>query len=516
MVAPPIWFGQSTTAIVAVSLNDNLVPAIHRFSRFTLDILRRIVEGEAAGPVSNVVQRESSRLGPLTVSSYSVTRGGISMAFAFATPEKRLFVSLITRDITLADAILDLIDNSINAAMHDVANPLNSAKAFHSFLTSSKTKLRATIRVDISPTKISVIDDAGGIQFKHARDGIFHFGAVEQSTRDRLSVFGIGMKRALFKIGNDISIVSDHPDGGFALDLDAGKWETTPQDKWGFEIDARPKSNSPNPGTRINISGLHDDVRKRISDSLFLTSLRDKIAKTYSYFLGRFIKIFLNNRDVSPITFDIGSNFTHESFTKDGVEYDITTGISRASARFTGEFAGWFIYCNGRALLFADKSEQTGWGGEILPVFQPKHRPFLGLVFFYSDSPELLPWTTTKDSINQESSVWQDAKRQMTRLARPVIKLLDDRYSNDGTDFALRDLENVAGAKTSSFAATVSAPRSFMVTKKKKAETVRIQYDAELREMEAIKRHVGKSSLTGTKIGRMTFEYYLRNEVGSK
>jgi len=174
------------------------------------------------------------------------------------------------------------------------------------------------------------------------------------------------------------------------------------------------------------------------------------------------------------------------------------------------------LYCNGRALLYADKTEQTGWGGEVLPIFQPKHRPFLGLVFFYSDTPELLPWTTTKDAVNQESALWQDAKRHMATLGRPLIRMLDERYSNEGTDLALQDLQKLSGSKTNPFSATVAAPKSFSISTKKKAAKIKIQFDAEIAEVNAIKMHLGKSSLSGTKIGRMTFDYYLRNEVVSK
>jgi hypothetical protein len=41
----------------------------------------------------------------------------VDKILADARPEKRLFISLITRDISLIDACLDLTDNSINAAL---------------------------------------------------------------------------------------------------------------------------------------------------------------------------------------------------------------------------------------------------------------------------------------------------------------------------------------------------------------------------------------------------------------
>lgn len=441
------------------------------------------------------------------------------MTDALATPEKRLFVSLITRDITLADAILDLLDNSINAAMQEVSNPLNSARSFFNFLTSPNTKLKVEIRVKISEKEISVVDNAGGIEFESARDGIFHFGVHSKArrTKDRLSVFGIGMKRALFKIGNRISMVSDHPKGGFSLSLDVQEWEEKVQNVWGFpNLHQRERVSEKNTGTAVKITELHDDVRRRVSDETFVPALIEKISKTYSYFLGRFIKISVNGKNIVPMVFDIGRNFTHENYKTGTVEYNITVGIGRSSERFTYESAGWFVFCNGRALLYADKTEQTGWGGEILPIFQPKHRPFFGMVFFYSGIPEDLPWTTTKDSINQESQVWQDARRHMGTLARPLIKLLDERYTDEGTLLDVAALKTLASDKTNLFEATVSDARRFSTSKKMKSDKVKVQYEATMSELELIKKHLGKSSMSATAIGRTTFEYYLRNEVGTK
>ena len=53
------------------------------------------------------------------------------MADANANPEKRLFISLITRDISLTDAVIDLMDNSVNAAMKSVRNSFETAADFH-------------------------------------------------------------------------------------------------------------------------------------------------------------------------------------------------------------------------------------------------------------------------------------------------------------------------------------------------------------------------------------------------
>ena len=66
---------------------------------------------------------------------------------AEASPEKRLFISLITRDITLADAIIDLLDNSVNAAMRPIKNNFSSAADFYALFTKKGLRPSVTIRV---------------------------------------------------------------------------------------------------------------------------------------------------------------------------------------------------------------------------------------------------------------------------------------------------------------------------------------------------------------------------------
>ena len=166
--------------------------------------------------------------------------------------------------------------------------------------------------------------------------------------------------------------------------------------------------------------------------------------------------------------------------------------------------------------MYADKTAATGWGADILPVFQPKHRPFVGLVFFYSAFPEELPWTTTKDTINEENVAWQEAKRNMAALARPIISILDRRYNDNESD--RNDIAVLAGTTTTtSFDASVSQARALSIPeKKKKTATTTIQYSALTSELQAIKKHLGRSTISGSSVGRLTFDYYLRNEVGTK
>jgi hypothetical protein len=65
---------------------------------------------------------------------------------AQASPEKNLFISLITRDINLADAIIDLLDNSVNAAMRPIRNDFSSAADFYKIFSRDDLQPSVIIR----------------------------------------------------------------------------------------------------------------------------------------------------------------------------------------------------------------------------------------------------------------------------------------------------------------------------------------------------------------------------------
>lgn len=436
---------------------------------------------------------------------------------AKASPEKRLFISLITRDISLADAIVDLLDNSVNAAMKPIKSRFSTSQDFYTVFTKKSATPAVNIEVEFDNNHLKVTDNASGIRFSDAQNEVFRFGhsATHTASRDRLSVYGIGMKRAIFKIGKTIKIESDHKDGGFSLNLNVNEWERDSTLPWSVPIAKRNATSKTR--TMINITRLNKEVRSRFADKSFEHQLIEKISKVYSFFIGRVVNVTVNKTKVSRTDFEIGkANFSHDKFRQKGVDCSILAGIATPDGdRFLAETAGWFVFCNYRTVLYADKSALTGWGDD-LPLFQPKHRPFLGIVLFTSADPEALPWSTTKGQIDEDSAVWQEAKLRMVSAAKPVVKFLDKRYTDDGTSVEPGGIAQLAGAPVNVFQAAVSS-RAFFASPAKKAKqektTQRIQYDAEKKDIAAIRRHLALSSMSLTDIGRTTFDYYLENEV---
>ena len=440
---------------------------------------------------------------------------------ADASPEKRLFISLLTRDISLVAAFLDLIDNSINAALTPYADRLTTAEGYISALEDPEISASTSIDIEFSAERVKIADNAAGIDSETARSYVFKFGRASQDSRaslDRLSVYGIGLKRAIFKMGDQISIVSDHEQGGFKLDLDVPAWAALNQETWGFPITERPNADADNTGTVIEITQLRDDVATRLGDGVFEGQLIERIGQTYGYFMGKFVTISVNGKPVPPASVQVSENRTTESVTIGNVTCEIVAGLgpSDSNGHFREATSGWFVLCNGRTVVSADKSSLTGWGGYGLPIFQPKHRPFLGIVMFASDDPESLPWTTTKASINEDSIAWQRAKREMMNTAKAIVSFLDRRYTESGTEVDSGELKEARGGSVNPLVTLSAKPRKFEPPAPKKNPTTRIQFDARVADIRRVGKHLRRSGMSGSDVGRYTLDFFLRNEIGDE
>ena len=270
------------------------------------------------------------------------------------------------------------------------------------------------------------------------------------------------------------------------------------------------------PGTTINIRHLHDEISERIKNPSFFDTLYKRIGQTYTLFDRRFCKIRINGRLVQPVELHVGNaRDAHPSthrFEYKGCQVSILAGLAPRD-RWQTETAGWSIFCNGRAVLFADKTALTGWdnGG---PKFVSKFRGFQGLVFFFSKTPEQLTWTTTKTDVNEELLVYQKALTAMLVQARPVLRFLSSLYGDDEVE---AESAKAASAKLESVSLREIQPlraRPFKPPTGKALTTTTVQFSAKTADVLKIKKHVGEPTMSNREIGELVFSYYLKNEVG--
>lgn len=136
-----------------------------------------------------------------------------------ASPTKEFFISMLTRDISLISSIVDLVDNSVDAALSldDLSNRY--------------------VRLNLNCSSATIIDNCGGISYDAATNYAFKFGRPPNTPNTPHSVgrFGVGMKRALFKMGNIFNIKSRHSSKSFEVSVNVDKWVEDDSD-WTFDI----------------------------------------------------------------------------------------------------------------------------------------------------------------------------------------------------------------------------------------------------------------------------------------
>lgn len=441
---------------------------------------------------------------------------------ANARPTKRFFIDNFVRDIRLEDAILDLADNCVDSLLRsygiEVSPDLLSDEDFQKPENLPDPPL---VRIQLSEDGFEIADLGGGIEYDDAKDIVFRFGRPEDHIEGSLGVYGIGLKRALFKLGNYIEVESRTPKSGFRVAFRVDEWAAD-EENWDFPMDAIDNADSlQESGTRIVVTELNDEVKLRLGGGGFYQGLAEEIAQTYSLFLERFLTVELNGENIVAGPLPIGASDEllpgHETLSWDSVNLELFAGLAmRIDGKWSSERAGWYVLCNGRVVVSADKGKLTGWGS-VGPAFQPKHRGFVGVAFFFSDDPTALPWTTTKRGLNVESWVYQLARKEMSSLAKPVLSFLNNMYpSEDLEEIPERDLADdlkeiavVDLAKTAR--ESFKAPDTSETRKQR--STVSIQYKAKIADVDKIKAHLDRLNWSAKQVGEYTFGYYLAMEV---
>lgn len=338
-------------------------------------------------------------------------------------PTKELFVYIITRDIEISDAVIDLIDNCIDGAKRLRPKEADNFKGLW-------------IKIEFDGQKFSIKDNCGGIPLEIAKKYAFRFGRAKDMSPTPGSVgqFGVGMKRALFKFGKKFEVKSRAKDNSFDFVVDVESW--LQKKSWNFNLaNIGDGYSEKKTGTEINVSELNEDTKAAFSETSTFNRIFTEIQLRQQFFIERGLKIEINGTPVRAELFKINSsselkparwvekfqNIKDSSSLIEGeVEVEIYTGIGKSSP----EDAGWYIICNGRVVLDADKSSKTGWGPP-LPHYHNQYAQFRGYVFFTAEYAGILPWTTTKAEINENNLIYRKAKEKMNEMARPVITFLN-------------------------------------------------------------------------------------------
>lgn len=354
---------------------------------------------------------------------------------AEASPAKRFFVDMLVRDIELHDAILDLLDNCVDGAMRVSGSnaPKNPNKPYDGFAAW----------IEFNEDKFCITDNCGGIPIDLAEKYAFRMGRADIE-RDKdlatVGVYGIGMKRAVFKLGKKTEIISETKDGGFSVSI-SPEWLESDTD-WELPIEEK-NGLLDQFGTQIIVTHLRDGIPRVFSgETDFERTLKTAISAYYGYIIEKGFTVYVNDEEIQPVRVSlIADNFeTKEGIVPyiyegnvDGVNIVVTIGLYRElpnedeedaalQGRPSTERAGWTIVCNDRVVLFADKTRVTGWGEATIPQYHTQFISIAGTVVLKSNDARKLPLTTTKRGIDGNSELYLSIKEFM----REGLKLFTD------------------------------------------------------------------------------------------
>lgn len=445
-----------------------------------------------------------------------------------AMPTKELFIAMLTRDVALIPAIIDLADNCTDGARRVKGD-----------------KLWSDLEVIIEATsgKFSIRDNCGGMDVETARKYAFRFGreAGAESTKGEVGRFGVGMKRGLFKLGRHFHIHSTTKKTKFDVTIDVEKWAENPA--WQFQFDKTPIEDGDFPasehGTALTVTKLHERVSQDLSSAQFIQELREQLASRLEKSLQRGLAVMVNGESLKPHLRQLVSDkelapakkkFTVLGTSGKPVKVELWCGLGKpeSHSRARAE-SGWYVFCNGRMLLESDKTPMTGWGTEEdqeMPAFHGQFNDFRGFAYLDADEAADLPWNTTKTALDIDHPVYRYVKQQMVLLARPVIdyfnqrKKENDALKESGGDgighlqslFDDAKTKPLADIKTRSI---FSAPPPKKIPKAKGADALQsISFKADRDKAEAVKESLEVTSWT--KVGEEVFNYYFNAECGDE
>jgi hypothetical protein len=339
------------------------------------------------------------------------------------SPTKRFFVEMLTRDIELEDAVLDLLDNSVDGALR--------VRGYHPEVDRPYEGFWANL--SFSPDEFRVTDNCGGIG-RSLRDSAFRLGRppilADSDLLPTVGTYGIGMKRAIFKLGRECVIKSMTETDGFHVEIPE-EWFSE-EGEWTLPVEDLPADATR--GTTIVVRKLLPEVAQAFSGpTSFAERFRSRVSQYYSILIEKGFQVKIDDDPVTPmpITFkaadfaQLGSTagsiapYMYEA-DKDGVRVDLIIGFyspfqidpDEEPIKGKAEEAGWTVVCNDRVVLYKDKSILTGWG-DGAPSYHPQFRQIAGIVIFSAKDAALLPITTTKRGIDAQRTVYLEIRKRM-------------------------------------------------------------------------------------------------------
>jgi len=343
-------------------------------------------------------------------------------------PAPEYLFDYLTADVQTAECIFDLVDNSI-----DAARAMMSGEPGRDNLPANYSGFK--VEVTLLPDRITVIDNCSGISEPMFTKSAFRAGERSQHPYG-IGHFGVGLKRALLKLGDQCTVETDNGKSNLRLTFTREELDRSEA----LRLPAVKRDSSGTHYTSIAIGSIGADTKRELVLPGWQITIAKNFSRRYGLFIRKGLVIVLNGTKVMPFAPQPvdNPNLMLQSFheTIHGVDVEIVAGVhekyrfadkdggvvadpenNRVHRMIAGEF-GWYVVCNDRVILLEEKTHKTGWTTN----WHNEYNGFVGWVHFRARDPSLLPWNTKKSDIVENHPVYEDAVEIMRSMVAQYRK----------------------------------------------------------------------------------------------
>lgn len=334
--------------------------------------------------------------------------------------DARFLHSTLTKDISPLEAIFDLVDNSIDAAR---ARRLSDEPVHTDRFGLPGDYSGIRIRIRVRATSISLSDNCTGIDQETLANRVFVTGRPSEH-RYGIGGFGIGLKRALFRLGSEYAIRTDTGMSAYEMRINRSQFSELQST---FTAARIPSSGSPR--TVIRIAELETGVKHELNN-MNREELAKHLSRRYGQFIAKGLRVVVNGQRVA--SFGPGLRHTgplpikpQSMRTSNGVDIFIESGMHEEyrlayepdydktkNAKLTDQY-GWYFVCNDRIVKVASHEKELGWTAN----WHQEYYGFVGWIRFVAEDPENLPWDTKKTQIDPYSVAFREISGKLQEFA---------------------------------------------------------------------------------------------------
>lgn len=325
----------------------------------------------------------------------------------------------LTSDVSTIECVYDLIDNSIDAARNEIlGRPSVKKDAFG----LPACYFPYEIKIRFSGNSFEIEDNCSGISEDDLVNRSFRTG-VRSSHRYGIGHFGVGLNRSIFKMGSSFELITDDGKTFSHLKFTEDDVRNLKEKSIVAEVKKTqgPKSNL------LKIFNIRPEVENDLVSEYWRKVLIKSITERYGRFVEKGLVIDIDGHEIEsfgpkirkdgalpPVSEKLNLKNGVKFFLEAGMhsQYQLAKGGIAANRRIAPEY-GWYVVCNDRIILAANRSAETGW----TTVWHNEYSGFIGWAFYVSEDPSKLPWDSKKTSINTHSPAHVETVAKLKQAA---------------------------------------------------------------------------------------------------